>query len=287
MVSVVPTPAAGRLRGRGMGLLELVVALALGLGVVGLAAMHHVATGRSARLHAAQVQMSDDAQIALQLLSAELLMAGYAAPQRLIIGADGAPRWQTGLAEVPLFACEHGFVAPATKGTPVCAASGSSAALAVRYQADAFNTVPRSRRTEPTDCLGNGLGDGAGPFYTDNRWFVASSQDGRSELRCASRLGHPGQPLVENVESMALWFGQAPPAPAASPAHYVTAAQVEDFSRVRSVRICLLMRSTEPVLGAEDRPSHLDCQGQARTSADGRLRRAFHTTVALRSQAGG
>lgn len=280
-------PLLRRRRARGLGLLEMLVALALGLLVVGMVAMHPVATGRSARLHAALAQMTDDAQIALQLLSSELLMAGYAAPQRLVTGADGAPRWQTGLADAPVFACDTGFVAPSTKGAPACAASGTSAALAVRYQADAYNTVPLAQKTEPSDCLGHGLGDGAGPFFTDNRWFVASSQDGRTELRCASRLGLAGQPLVENVESLALWFSQAQAAEPAQPVRYVTAAQVDDFSRVRSVRICLLMRSTEPVLSAEETPRYLDCQGQERRQTDGRLRRAFHGTVALRVAAGG
>ncbi len=270
------------LRPRGLSLLELLVGLALGLGVVGTVVLYGVSASRSARLHAALVQMTEDAQLALQLLATEVRMAGYAAPTALVAGTDGLPRWQTALSAEALVACDFGFVAPSVPGAPACAATGSSAALAVRYQADLHNTVPLSRRAEPSDCLGHGLGSGPGPHVTDNRWYVARSE-GRSELRCASRLGHPGQPLIEHVETMALWFGQADAGDPGRPVRYVSAAEAGDLARVRSVRICLLLRSGDPVLGPEDAAEYLDCQGQRQRSADGRLRRAFHATVALRS----
>ena len=270
-----------RCRSLGMSLLECLVGLALGLAVVGTVARHFLVTGRSARLHAAQAQMVDDAQIGLQLLASDIAMAGYAQPQRWQSQPDGSTRWQTGLAEPALFACDTGFAAPSTAGALACAASGTSAALAVRYQADMYNTVPLSKKTEPSDCLGAGLGSGT-VLITENRWYVASSQ-GRTELRCASRLGNPGQPLVDNVESMVLWFSQALAGDPEAPVRWVTAGQVSDFSRVRSVRLCLVLRSTDAVLGPEDSASFIDCQGLAQTVSDGRLRRAFHTTVALRT----
>lgn len=265
-----------------MSLLETLVALSLGLLVLGVVLSHFLAAGQSSRLQAAQAHMTDDAQIALQLLASELSMAGFAWPQSLERASDGRLRWTTALAQPPVLACDHGFVSPSTTGALQCAAQGSSAALAVRYQADADNTVPLSGTSVPSDCLGAGLRAEAGVYWTENRWFVASSQ-GRSELRCASRLGHPGQPLVENVESLALWFSQAQASDPVQPVRYVTASQVGDWARVRSVRLCLLMRSAEPVLSASMDASFRDCQGQLQTSGDARLRRAFQATVALRA----
>lgn len=271
---------------RGLSLLECLVGLALGLVIVATVAAQYVATGQSARLQAAQSQMTEDAQIALQLLSSELMMAGYARPQALVQGADGKPRWQTALqSEPPLRACDAGFVSPASTTEALCAGSGSTAAFEVRYQADEFNTVPLSGSTRPSDCLGNGLNASAGGYFTSNRWYVAISQ-GRSELRCASQLGNPGQPLVDNVEALALWFAEAQSSEAEPPARYVRASQVISFARVRSVRLCLLMRSTDAVLAAEDAATYLDCDGVTQTSVDRRLRRAFHTTVALRNRSG-
>lgn len=272
---------------RGLSLLECLVGLALGLVLVAAVAAQYVATGQSARLQAAQSQMAEDAQMALQLLSSELMMAGYARPQAVVLAADGQPRWQTALqSEAPLRACDAGFVSPASPTESVCAVSGSSAAFEVRYQADEYNTVPLSGSTRPSDCLGNGLSASASGYFTTNRWYVAISQ-GRSELRCASQLGNPGQPLVDNVEAMALWFAEAQASDAESPTRYVRASQVLSFARVRSVRLCLLMRSTDAVLAAEDPATYLDCEGLTQASVDRRLRRAFHATVALRNRSGG
>ena len=225
--------------------------------------------------------MSDDAQIALQLLTSDLMMAGYALPRAIARSADGVLSWTLPLNKSALVACDYGVVSASTKGDVQCAAAGGSAALAVYYQADAFNTVPLSGTTTPSDCLGNGLDLQGDVYLTENRWFVASS-NARTELRCASRLGHPGQPLVDNVESMALWFAQAQATDPMQPVQYVIASQAVDWRLVRSVRLCLLMRSTEAVLSATDPRSYRDCQGQRQASSDGRLRRAFHATVALR-----
>ena len=263
-------------------MLECLVGLALGLLVVAAMASHYIATGQSARLQTAQAQMAEDAQIGLDLLRTELLMAGYAAPLGVEAGADGS-RWKTALGSEPaLFACELGFVSPASPDFVACAGNGSSAALELRYQADEYNTVPLSGSSRPSDCLGAGLTAMAGVYLTYNRWYVASSQ-GRSELRCASRLGNPGQPLVDNVEVLALWFSEAQAGAGSVPVRYVRASQVTSFARVRSVRLCLLMRSTDAVLGAETPSDYLDCEGRTQISTDRRLRRAFHATVALRN----
>lgn len=265
-----------------MSLLETLVALALGLGVLAAVLGQDAASRRSARLLAAQAQMSDDAQIALQLLSTELAMAGYGQPQSLYRADDGLLRWRTALDPPPLWACDAGFAAPSTPGALACAAQGGSAAFAVRYQADVDNTVPLSGTSTPSDCLGYGLKPEGGVYLTENRWYVASSGE-RSELRCASRLGNPGQPLVDNVEAMALWLGLAASANPGQVVRFVQASQVDDWTRVRSVRLCLLLRSSEALLAAADDASYRDCQGQRQASFDGRLRRAFHASVALRS----
>lgn len=278
--------AAWGLQG-GATLLECLVGLTLGLVVVAAVVVHYLATGQSSRLQAAQAQMTEDAQIGLELLRTDLMMAGYAQPQKLVLDAQGRPRWQTALAgQPPLMACDKGFESSASKGSVACATSGNSAALEISYQADAFNTVPLSGTSTPTDCLGNRLNDQQGSFFTHNRWYVAGSQ-GRSELSCASRPAYAGQPLVDNVEVLALWFSVAQAVGPTAPVRYVKASQVDSFSRVRSVRLCLLMRSTDAVLAAEDALSYLDCEGTLQASSDRRLRRAFHAVVALRAAPGG
>ena len=75
---------------------------------------------------------------------------------------------------------------------------------------------------------------------------------------------------------------------AASPrvvVRYLRAGAVSDWGRVISVRVCLLMRSSEAVLGsAEDTLTYLDCDSEQQTAADGHVRRAYFSTTTLRNK---
>jgi type IV pilus assembly protein PilW len=117
------------------------------------------------------------------------------------------------------------------------------------------------------------------------RIALASSSSGRSELHCASRQGAGGQPLVDNVAGMAVWYGEANAASPRTLARYVRADAVTDWGLVLSVRVCLLMRSSEAVLGSdEDTLTYLDCDSEQQTVADGFVRRAFFSTTTLRNK---
>lgn len=209
--------------------------------------------------------------------------------------------------------------------TLACAATvvTSSSGLSVVYEADATNTSPTSAGI-PTDCLGARIGpqqDDADniPYYVArNRYFIAlDTTSQRRELFCASprspdlsfptvpasavspypnAQGSTGNaPLVENVQDMQIWYGMR-----ALPLvnddrqviHYMKAATINalvdtnKWNAVISVRICLLMRSAEPVLKGEDDRTYQPCdQTAARvTSPDNRLYRAYYTTSTLRSK---
>jgi type IV pilus assembly protein PilW len=194
--------------------------------------------------------------------------------------------------------------------------------LAVAYEADALNTAPTSAGL-PTDCLGTRIGpqqDNADniPYYVaSNRYFIdVDATSGRRELYCASpaspnftaptagtevapypnaSTGSAKQPLVENVQDMQIWYGmRAIPLVAddRQVINYMQAtainalASADKWNAVISVRICLLMRSAEPVLKGEDDRTYQPCdQAAARvTSPDNRLYRAYYTTSTLRSK---
>ncbi len=280
--------AAGR-GGRlaGFSLLELLVGAFIGLLLVGLVLVQVVIAGRSQRLQAAQGQMVEDAQIAIELLRADFMMSGYGRPLRAQTSAAAVQAsWHTTLDGPGLWACDHGFASLPANAQPTCAeasvGTSASSAVEIRYEADAHTTVVVSDG-RPSDCLGNGLeaitaADGSQVYLTANRWQVNSA---RAELRCGGRGSTGPQPLVENVEHMLLWWGLPVDAVDGSALRYVSAAQVTDFEQVRAVRLCLLLRSGEPVLGPDDSRSYTDCQGRVASALDGRLRRAFWSTVAL------
>lgn len=277
--------------GAGLTLLEWLVASFIAWALIAAALMQTVAANRSQRLQAAQALMVEDAQIAIDLLRSDLMMAGYGRPLRARQSQAGLVSWQTPLTSAPLWACDQGFANQPANAQPVCAGepaagSPSSSAVEIVYEADGYNTVLGSDG-RPTDCLGNGLdastaADGSRVYIAYNRWQVSTGA--RSELRCGGRGSTGPQPLVDNVERLLLWWGLPVEASEGTALRFVNAGQVSDFRQVRAARLCLLMRSSDPVLGPDDVLSYTDCAGNTAISADGRLRRAFGSTVALRNR---
>lgn len=275
---------------QGVSLVEVMVTLVIGIVVVGAVLVSLMSSGKAGRQQAAFAEMNENAQVASGIIGRDLLLAGYARPTGLGVGVSTFTRTYSGRA---VFACDSGFSSPSTTGSVSCAGSGTAPALEVVYEADTTNTVPTSAGV-PSDCLGNGLtAESGGHYLTYNRYYVLTGSTGRPELHCASRLGNAGQPLVDNVERMKIWLGEANAADPRTIVRYVTPGNVTDWGRVVSVRLCLLMRSSEAVLDAGETTdaatnaallSYLDCDGATQSSSDQFLRRAYFTTTTLRNK---
>lgn len=278
---------------RGLSLIELLVAMVLGLVVVGAVVINYASTGASSSRQNALGQMGEDAQLAFSLLARDLQMAGYSQPIG-ITGTGAAATFSKKFTGRPLFACATPMVnaAAALAGGEdgvACEAAGSTAShsVVINYEVDARNAVVDGGGT-PINCLGSAAASlpiGTGTFtLVSNRYYVGTSDaTARPELKCAAP-GVAGQPLIENVEAMQLWMGEADAANPRRPVRYVAPNAVTDWGAVVAVRICLLMRSAETVLTDEDVATYRDCAGTEATSADRRIRRAFFSTVALRNK---
>lgn len=279
----------------GVTLIELLISLVIGMVVVVAVLVSFVDSGKVSRFQTAVGQMNQDAQVALNLLTREVQMAGYVSPGKTL----GAPPPSA------LFGCDGTsgtvpFVSPSAAGAMTCnTATGTTvSAIEVVYEADDKTTVPQGVAKTPSDCLGTGITvSGGGNYITRNRYYVSTSSSGRKELHCASPAGGGvAQPLVENVEDMQLWYGVTTAAAPeqviryakagkdASTANTVNALGATEWNNVMSVRICLLMRSAEPVLTGEDTLTYLDCDSASQTSADKYLRRAYFTTATVRTK---
>lgn len=274
---------------RGVTLIELMISIVIGLVVVAAVMVNFVSTGKAGRYQFALGQMNQDAQVALNMLSREVQLAGYASPSNSI-----------GNNTSPLFGCDATksstagaipFVSETVAAQPTCSASTTSptvSALEVVYEADIFNTVPASG--VPSDCTG-----GAAPLsgtirVTRNRYFVdRAAAGGRPELYCASS-GSAKIPIVENVEDMQIWYGSFTAARESEVARYAKAAAVNaqtsgEWNNIIAVRICLLMRSAEPVLSGDDSQKYLGCDSEVPIAYTDRfLRRAYFTTATVRSK---
>ncbi|MBX3654474.1 MAG: PilW family protein [Ramlibacter sp.] len=278
-------------RQRGVSLIEVMVSLVIGLVVVGAVLVNYVGVGVSGRQQSAYAQMTEDAQIAFAVVGRDLMNSGYAQPTGWAGGTSTFARtFVSGTPDFAIFGCDTGFSAP--NASSISCGTGTSAALSVAYEADTVTTAPSSGGL-PTDCLGNALtaqtvavGATTVTFYVaKNRYFVDKNTSTIPELYCVSP-GNSKQPLIENVESMKAWYG-VEGATARQVGSYVGAGSVTDWGKVVSVRLCLVMRSSEAVLTQEDldvKSTYLNCDGAVTALPDKYARRAFYTTIAFRNR---
>ncbi len=306
-------------KNQGLSLIELMVSIAIGLVLMIAVISTYLGSAGASRMAEAQGRMNEDAQAALTILSQQLRMAGnnpkqsnydsatprnpiYGASTYIVRGCDGTFSDIKTAADISLL---------------TCAAGGGSApdSIAITYEADIYNTIPTSGGN-PTDCLGQSLPvvatnmnvwDGAALASTpvtytvaENRFFIGTSAVITAPtLYCKGNGAVNEQPLVENVEDLQLFYGTAAPAAATlSVAGYLDAATIltnsglaalaDDatrWSKVVTVRVCVVVRSELPVVSDAASAQYVKCDGTVNTAPpDLRLRRAYSTTVVLRNR---
>lgn len=289
--------SARRARVRGISLIELLISLVIGLVVVGAVMVSIIGSGQTGRYQAAFAQMNEDAQIAFSILTRDIQMAGYSQPTGLVSTIPATPTptmvfsFGTLGTSTHVIGCDTGFADP--RAVPLTCGTATTPAFEVVYEADANNTVLTSTG-RPSDCLGNRIGAVAdpAPYVARNRYFLSVGNSARPELSCTSAGAATGpEPLVENIEDMRVLYGVAAAPGSTQVLRYVTATQVRaigpnEWFNVISVRLCLLVRSSDPVLSGEDDSlkTYLDCDAVRQTSADRYVRRAFFTTAAIRDK---
>lgn len=300
-----------RSRMRGLSLVEIMVSMAIGLVVVGAVLVSYISSGKTGRQQAAYAEMNENAQMGLTLLSRDLLLAGYAQPTGVPVPvAPAVATFTRTYSARAVFGCDNDFADPsilnvvADASSVTCKAAGAAGkpSIEIVYEADLTNTVPTDAQPPavgdvPSDCMGNRLTISAGSYFAFNRYYLKSGTAGRSELHCASAAKDttnqkiPGQPLVDNVEDIKFWYGVADAVNPRQIVRYltagaVTAAGVTTWERVVSVKICLLVQSSEPVLDSEltTTPKYLDCDLVEQNLPGRYLRRAYFTTTTLRNK---
>lgn len=309
-----------RRRVRGLSLIELLVSLVIGLVLMIAVVSAYIGSSGATRMAEAQARMNEDAQAALTVLTQQLRMAGNNPKQsNYTSAAPRNPVYPAGTYIVR--GCDGKFSNITTAADPqslTCTAGGGSApdSIAVTYEADAYNTVATGPGGSATDCLGQALTasnanvniwNGTASVSTnvtftvaDNRFYVGTSTTIVSpSLYCKGNGGANPQPLVENVEDLQFVYGTAPAAATPttlSVAGYLSAADIaadaglaalptQGWSQVMTVRVCVLVRSENPVVPDASSAQYVKCDGTVNTSPpDLRLRRAYSTTVVLRNR---
>lgn len=291
---------------KGFSLIELMVSLAIGLFLMASVLMIVVSATQSTRVSDAETEMNEEGVIALSLLQQQIRLAGYS---QTVADTDAINKNFVGTS---IRGCDKGFADAGVAFTSLtCNTAGdNNSAIAIRYEADKINTTEISSKA--SNCQMNGItadstsAVAAKPDFAlaDNRYYVRSSgtDSGRPELSCRGATSKSTydavQPLIENVEQLKFTYGVVATSDPADNqiVTYMTATEIDDnyaakplverWSRVASIKICLVMRSAETARdNSVSGQVYKDCDGASQTSTDGYLRRAYISTAQLRNKA--
>ena len=271
--------------------------MTLGLVVVSALLVTYLGGGQALRNVQAQGQMNEDAQIALSVITHELRQLGYN-PRR---DKDGS-RNDLGQGNWSLRACDTGFTNPenALVSALACNAGGGGFALAVVYEGD-LSSGRKTKAGLPMDCIGSGVKavPESGFFVMQARLYIANNA-----LRCrGSGDLTASQELADNIESMTATFAVADPASSSNldVKGYLSVSEINNpvdpglaslspedrWNKVVAAQICIVVVSENIVLSdlgnSSAKPGYQDCVGAWASISDGRLRRAYRSTVLLRN----
>lgn len=292
-----PRMAAAKPAGRhqsGFTLIELLISMALGMVIIGALVVMYLSGSTATRNAQAQGQMNEDAQMALSVFTQELRQAGYN-PTR-----TGGVKNDLGQGGWNLYACNTGFTDPTVANiSALSCVAGGGFALAVAYEGD-LNTGKNTSTGLPMDCIGNGVGVAGAPFYVmQSRISITNNT---LTCRGSGNLAQ-SQVLAENIESATVNFAVTEPAVPNSQnvRGYLSASAIinptdaglaalpalDRWNKVVAAQVCVVVRSENPVLQdlgtSATKPSYQNCAGADIDITDGRLRRAYRTTVLLRN----
>lgn len=304
-------------RNKGRSLVELLIAMVIGTIILGGVLLSSISSSTTQNQQNSSAFLSEEAQIATNLLSWHLRTAGYSSivlpPQPQVFGEM---RYVYRNYDGPAVrGCDGGPINPSVGLTNLACNGGNGPdAIMVAYEASPRSTLPTNGNpNDPTDCLGQAItgrlpseaNTGGTYALAENTFYVANDT-----LMCAGsgRADRAPQPLVNNVVDLQILYGVAgvpvaapnttvPAEPYFEPAQYLTAAQVEQlavfpvgtlpaergrWTRVVSVRMCLTLRTAGNVYNTPT--AYTGCDGQQVMPADKRAYRVVTINSALKNR---
>lgn len=263
------------LRNRGQTLIELMVAGVLALAVASAAIAFYGNERRRFVATADAVSMRDVGTAALQLIGAQIEMAGYTFTD---VAAGASVRRGPavlGCSSAMPIAIDDGFACiPGVNG---------SDGIAIRFADDAVFTWP-SATGQATDCLGQGVGAPGERVVVVNRFFVDKPTRRKPPgMYCVGNgASRNKQPVVGGIERLRLryWLRGA--------SEFVDAPSIasDRWGDVVAVQVCVLARGAMSTRYLQI-PAHMqyrDCDEQLVKSDDELPRQAFSRRFVVRNQ---
>ncbi|MCG8672177.1 MAG: PilW family protein [Pseudomonadales bacterium] len=241
-------------RQKGLSLVELMVALAIGLLITAAVVQLFITNRQTFNLQQGVASVLEQGQFAVDFLSREMMSAGYGnVPNAFVLGA------------------------------PI---DGGQSTDGNRYDS------VRIMLDSGDDCAGGELDEDHVPEPWKH-YSVVVQDDGNGILMCQDSDGN-NNPLIDNVEAFQVLYGIGVPG-SVTPNYYASATTVNS-SNIVSVRLGILIASNgvashaglgEGAITVLDRTyDFADESDGAIAFDDGRIRRLFVSTVAMRNLAG-
>ncbi len=276
----------------GLSLVELMVGLALGLVLMVGVLQVFLASRQTYASNEAMSRLQENGRFALELIAANIRLAGYTDPRA---------RLENGLSAPPIVAtkddCRNqpGFAnMDASVAEKVCSSNGNGSAsdsLGIALQ-------PPLVDGERLDCLGNAVYDDDvdPPKVIINHFEIIppDADNPTSSLGCRAWNitdgGPPGAPqrLVEGIDSLQVLYGiDDAGGTSRSPTRYVSADNVPDWNDVLAIRIAVLANSVSTLTPAPQNRNYVLLDAAPLAAADlgndNRARQIFSTTIQLKN----
>lgn len=255
---------------QGLSLVELMVAMMLGLLITAAVIQLFLTNRQTFNLQQGIASVQEQGRFAVDFLSKEIMGAGY--------GSVPAPIKVSTI--------------PGEKASRD-GARYDSLYMLMDNNADYFDQAPNKPKG-PRDCSGGALNrTSAGtinPAETFKRYYVNVEADGNGVLMCEDSDGS-NVVLLDNVEVFQVLYGVASRDANATRYRYVSATDLDPGDDVVSVRFAVLVSSDGVAVSERDQANAVEIFGTSYTDQvdfyDGKLRRLFVSSVALRNVAGG
>lgn len=249
---------------KGLTLIEILIALLLGAFLIGGVLEIFVNTRETYRMQEALSRLQENGRFAMEFIGRDIRMAGYSfCPKPLAISALEPPTPTPLSTAVPYFL-------NATNGNLNGANQDSPDSISMRWIGG--NTCPQVP------------GDTVSIAYD----VFTNPATGIRELRRDIDGAGPAVPvaLIEGVENMQVLYGyDTDDTMRGTPEFYGVVDQVADLRRVVSVRVSLLLYSTDPfVLDVPASPMFNNEVTNNIAPRDRRVRRVFTSTFTLRNR---
>jgi len=240
----------------GFTLIEIMIAITIGLVMLAGVLQISQANKESSRLQRNMGFVQENMRIAMELLTRDIRMAGF-----------------NGTSANPIASPQPAFINVVAPTADIPAVNDDPRSRTADGGADNNDQITLTYNSD-TDCLGQ---DTPG-LIAINHYFISNNR-----LMCRGNIG-VAQPLVDNVESLQILYGENTDDDPRSANRYVRADQIGNMANVVSVRIGMRFISRrEPVRSAVDTNSYALLDADSFVPNDRLLRREITTTVSLRN----